>query len=337
LIHQRDGTFNTLFLSVGRRVELLRAFRSAYQVLGLRGEVVGVDIDPLAPALRVASKAYLVPRLDAPDFLPTLLAVCRREQVDLIFPLIDPDVPALARHRQALEATGARLAVVSVEAAAIAADKWGTLRLFDGIDVPRPRSWLPGDLDPEQVEYPLFIKPRNGSAGKSAFKVRNARELTFFAGYVPDPIVQEYLAGPEITSDVVCDLNGEILAVVSRKRLEVRGGEVSKGVTVYSPTIAAACVRIAQALPAAGPITVQCLLNGGVPLFTEINARLGGGFPLGIRAGVDSPRLLLARAAGLGVEVPPLGSYQLGLYLTRFDDSFFLTEAEREQMASHHL
>jgi carbamoyl-phosphate synthase large subunit len=337
LAQRRDGTFNTLFTSAGRRVELLRAFRRAYQALGLRGEVIGIDIDPLAAALRVASKAYIVPRLSAPDFLPALLAVCRTERVDLIFPLIDPDVPTLARHRQALEATGARLAVVSAEAAAVAADKWKTLRLFDEVDVPRPRSWLPGDLDPERAEYPLFIKPRNGSAGKSAFTVRNARELAFFADYVPDPIVQENIAGPEITSDVVCDLDGEALAVVSRKRLEVREGEVSKGVTVYSPVIADACVRIAQALPAVGPITVQCLLKDGVPLFTEINARLGGGFPLGIRAGIDSPRLVLARAAGVAVDVPPLGSYQQGLYLTRFDDSFFLTETEREQMASRRL
>ena len=48
--------------------------------------------------------------------------------------------------------------------------------------------------------------------------------------------------------------------------------------------------------------------------------------PLGIAAGVPSPRWLLALAAGHKIEVPPLGSYQVALYLTRFDDSFFLTD-----------
>jgi carbamoyl-phosphate synthase large subunit len=79
------------------------------------------------------------------------------------------------------------------------------------------------------------------------------------------------------------------------------------------------------------------MLKGGVPHFTEINARLGGGVPLGIAAGVDSPRWLLARAAGLDVAIPPIGSYQAGLYMTRFDDSFFLSEAEREQVAGRCL
>jgi carbamoyl-phosphate synthase large subunit len=94
-------------------------------------------------------------------------------------------------------------------------------------------------------------------------------------------------------------------------------------------------VKIARELPAVGPITVQCIMKDGIPHFTEINARLGGGVPLGIAAGADSPKWLLARIAGINIDIPPLGSYQTGLYITRFDDSFFITEVEREQMASN--
>lgn len=316
---------------------MLRAFRRAYQSLGLTGHIIAVDIDPLAPALQVADRPYIVPRLTAPDYIPTVAEICRREQVGLVFPLIDPDIPMLARHRQAIEATGARLAVVSPEAATTTADKWLTTQFFQRLGLPTPHSWLPGQLDPAQAGYPLFIKPRGGSAAKGTFKVPSARELMLLSDYVPEPIIQEYLPGPEITNDVICDLDGEMLAVVSRQRIEVRWGEVAKGVTVYDSAITDACVKIAQALPAVGPITVQCMMKDGIPHFTEINARFGGGVPLGIAAGVDSPRWLLARAAGIPVDIPPLGSYRVSLYLTRFDESFFLTEAEREQMAGHRL
>jgi carbamoyl-phosphate synthase large subunit len=335
--HYSTNTVNVLFTSVGRRVELLRAFRRAYKALELPGHIVAVDIDPLAPALQEADRPYIVPRLTSPDYIPVLSEICRREQVRLVFPLIDPDILALARHRQEIEATGTRVAVVSEEAAYLTRDKWLTHQFFVGLGLQTPRSWLPEKLDPGQMSYPLFIKPRSGSAGKGSFKIENPRELTFFLEYVPEPIVQEYLPGPEITTDVVCDLDGQILAVVSRKRIEVRSGEVAKGVTVYDSQIAEACVKIARALPAIGPITVQCILKDGAPYFTEINARLGGGVPLGIAAGVDAPRWLLARVAGLPVEIPPLGTYRTGLYLTRFDDSFFLTEDDRVQMASHRL
>lgn len=328
---------NILFTSVGRRVELLRAFRRAFDALGLAGNIVVTDINPLSPAIQVADRSYMVPRFTSPDYVPTLAAICTREHIGLVFPLIDPDIPILAGHRAVFEAAGARLAVSPEPAVAIAADKWRTTQFFRSLGLATARAWLPDQLDAAQAEYPLFIKPRNGSAAQHTFKVRNARELAFFAEYVPDPIIEELLPGPEVTSDVVCDLEGAVLGVVSRRRIEVRSGEVAKGVTVYDPAIADACVRIARALPAAGPITVQCMFKDGVPHFTEINARLGGGVPLGIAAGVDAPRWLLARAAGLPIDIPALGSYQTGMYMTRFDDSFFLSEADREQLASRHL
>jgi carbamoyl-phosphate synthase large subunit len=328
---------NVLFTSAGRRVELLRAFRQAYQSLGLEGRIVAIDIDPLAPALQVADRPYIVPRLTTSEYVPELRQICEREEIGIVFPLIDPDIPVLARYREAIEETGARLAVIPEPSVAITADKWLTVQFFQSLGLATAASWLPSQIDPEKVTYPLFIKPRNGSASQHTFKVRDARELAFFAAYVPDPIVQEYLSGPEITSDVICDLEGDVLAVVSRRRIEVRWGEVAKGVTIYEPAITEACVKIARALPAIGPITVQCMLCNGVPYFSEINARLGGGIPLGVAAGADSPGWLLARAAGLPVTIPPLGSYQTDLAITRFDESYFLGKVEREQMASHRL
>lgn len=328
---------NILFTSVGRRVELLQAFRDAFKSLNVKGQIVAIDIDPLAPALKLADRFYLVPRLDSPEYISTLLNVCRDEQIDLIFPLIDPDIPVLARHRSEIEKTGAQLAVVSQEAAEIVSDKWLTYQFFGNLKVPSPLSWLPTNLEPSLAQYPLFIKPRFGSAAKHTYRIDNPSELIFFSSYVPDPIIQEYVTGTEITCDVSCDLAGDVFAVVQRKRIEVRWGEVAKGVTVNYPEITAACLRIAKKLPARGPITVQCIVRDGLPHFTEINARFGGGMPLGIAAGVNAPRWILARMIGLPVDIPPLGTYETGLYMTRYDSSYFLTEADYDQVASHHL
>jgi carbamoyl-phosphate synthase large subunit len=328
---------NVLLSSAGRRVELLRGFQEAYRALGIQGRVVAIDVDPLAPALQVADRYYLVPRMNSPEYLPALLEICRREEISAVFPLIDPDIPFLARHRAKIEQTGAKLAVIPTPAVDTINDKWRTTQFFRELGLRTPRSWLPQDCDPARMEYPVFIKPRNGSAAKHAFRVESERELRFFVDYVPDPIIQEHLDGPEITNDVACGFGGEVLGIVSRKRLEVRTGEVSKGVTVSDPAILEACARIARALPAIGPITVQCMMHRGEPYFTEINARFGGGVPLGIAAGVDAPLLLLAELAGMRVEHPVLGQFETGLFMTRFDDSFLITETEREQMARHRI
>ena len=164
---------NTLFTSVGRRVELLRAFRRAYQALALSGRIVAVDMDPLAPALQLADATYIVPRVSSPGYIAALASICRSERITLVFPLIDPDIPALAENRATLERTGAQVMVVSPGVAALTADKWLTNQLFLEIGVTAPRSWLPADLAPVELRYPVFVKPRFGSAGKGAFKVRD--------------------------------------------------------------------------------------------------------------------------------------------------------------------
>jgi carbamoyl-phosphate synthase large subunit len=319
---------NTLFVSAGRRVELLRAFKEAYSSLGLLGETIAVDADRLAPALRVADRAFVVPRSSDAGFVELLADICRREEVGLVFPLIDPDIAILARNGRELERTGARVVVVPEWASRVAMDKLLTYEFFSDLKIPTPLCWTPQEIDSTDLEFPVFIKPRFGSAGEHTYKVRNKRELDFFVDYVPEPIIQEYLSGPEITSDVLSDFDNGVLVVISRRRIAVRGGEVSKGITMFDPEVTQRCVMIAKSLEAIGPITIQCMFRDGRPFFTEVNARFGGGFPLALAAGVDAPKWLLSLAAGLPLDIPPLGSYEKGLVLTRFDDSFFLSSQE---------
>jgi carbamoyl-phosphate synthase large subunit len=330
-------TLNVLFPSIGRRVELIRAFRHAYEEGGFSGSIIGLDVDPLAPALHEVDQAYLVPPTTDGDWVSTVRDISARHDVALIVPLVDRDIPVLAEHRRELEGTGARLILVPDEAVAITQDKLLTYRFFKNLAIPTPQSWLPEEAMDAISRFPVIVKPRFGSAGEGVVAVRNHRELEFFLSYVADGIVQEHLPGPEITSDVFSGLDGRVLSVVSRQRIEVRWGEVAKGKTIFDHEIARHCATIAEALGAIGPITVQCMVRGDKALFTEINPRFAGGAPLGIAAGVPSPRWLLELAAGQRVMAPPLGTYRKDLYLTRFDQSLVMTGEERCRVASHRL
>jgi carbamoyl-phosphate synthase large subunit len=328
---------NVLFTSAGRRVELLRAFRGAYRDLGLDGAIVAADIDPLAPAIQQADRFYMIPRLTEPQYIPAVVGICEREAIDLLIPLVDRDITTLVHHREAIEACGTRALLPTPEAAEIVSDKWLTHQFFSQLRIPTPKSWLPEDVPSGELDYPAFVKPRFGSASEGTFMVRTPRELHFFIEYVDRPIVQEFLPGPEITSDVLCDLEGNVSAVVSRQRIEVRSGEVSKGVTVRDPRIIDRCVAIAKGLDAIGPITVQCMMENGRPSFTEVNHRFGGGIPLSIAAGAPYPHWFLALAAGREIELPPLGTYREGIYLTRYDESVIMTNDQREAVQGHRL
>ena len=326
---------NILLCSIGRRVELARLFKQAYQRTGIKGKIVGFDINPTAPALWEVDKPYIVPRLNTPEYLPALIDICRKEQINLILPLIDYDIPVLAQNKTAIEETNATVCVIPEEMVSVVNDKWATYQFFTQLGVKTPKSWLPETLNNETLSYPLFIKPRQGSASQHTFKVNNQRELEFFIDYGPDPIIQEFIPGAEITNDVMCDFTGVMQTFVSRQRVEVRSGEVNKGVTIFNEGICRDSSKIAAALQAVGPITVQCMQKDNTPYFTEINARLGGGVPLGVAAGVHSLDRLLQIAAKQPIPPSQFGSYQTDLYLSRFDDSRFLTPNDRSQMAQN--
>jgi len=332
-----DKSVRVLFTSAGRRVELLRAFKRAFSALDLQGDITATDANPLAAALQVADHSEVVPRLDHPDYAATLTDLCRRRGIDVVFPLIDPDIPVLAAMSDCLAASGTRVATVPRESVEKVQDKWHTLHVFRELSLPTPQSWLPRELPRDGIAYPLFIKPRTGSSSANAFTVRNAEELSFFQNYVPAPMIQELLPGPEITSDVICDTRGHVMSVISRRRIEVRSGEVMKGVTCMDPIIIDSCCRIAKALNTKGPITVQGLYKDDVFHFTEVNARLGGGVPLAIAAGARVAEWLLASAADLPLDLPPLGSYETGVFLTRFDESYFLRTDPNGTIQSRHL
>lgn len=317
-----------LLSSVGRRVELVRSFQRAAQSLGVPLRIVGTDIDWLAPGLHVVDQGYLVPAVEHEAFVPQLLEICRRESVGLLLPLIDPEIPILAKARAQFEALGVQLGVVDPPAAEITSDKWKTVQLFRRLELATPRTWLPGDTS-MPMEFPGFIKPRHGSAARDAHRIASREELEFYLPRVQSPIVQEFLPGPEITTDVICDLAGNFLACASRQRIAVRGGEVVKSVTVHHPEIRSACERVAHHLPARGPFTLQCLMKEGSPVFIEINARLGGGLPLAIAAGLDVPAILISLASGRPYQ-HLLREPEVGLLMTRCDESIFVREDARE-------
>jgi len=323
---------NILFINAGRRVELMKAFRNALIELNVAGNLIAIDIDPLAPALKLADYTYIIPGRNDPSYIPNIISICKQHNAVYVFPLIDPDLLLLAKHRNTIESGGTKLSVIPMNSVETCVDKKLTSDFFAKIGIPAPKYWLPENVDPNHLSYPVFIKPRKGSASESTYKVKNAKELLFFCNYVENPIIQEYLPGSEITNDVFCDFEGNILGLCLRKRIEVRWGEVSKGVTIHDPQIAEYCIRIATALKAFGPITVQCIMKDNKPFFTEINPRFGGGAPLAFHVGVNAPKWYISLAAKLNLVLPEICSYEEGVYLTRYDQSFFIAKKEIESV-----
>lgn len=329
---------NILFTSIGRRIELVQLWKKALEINGVEGKIYGTDIDPLAPAMQVVDKGFIVSRTGSLDFISNITDICQSHKIDLIFPLIDPDIPVLARKKIELEACGSKLVLIDEKFVKKTQDKWCSFEFFKSLGLRTPLSWLPADkIDWDKISYPVFIKPRSGSASIGAQKVISKKHLESLTENTENPIVQEFIVGDEITCDVICNLKGAVLSVVQRQRIEVRSGEVSKGKTVFHQEVLDSCIKIAKSLNAIGPITVQCIMKGNTPFFIEINPRYGGGAPLGVAAGANSPEWYIKEFLGISFDAPKLDEYKKNLYMTRADQTLYLKEDDIKKFKSYNI
>ena len=335
-------TVRLLLVCVGRRVELIRAFRRAGDALGLQLELHGSDADPLAPGLFAIDRQHLVPRIDNPDYIPTLLDIVERERIDGFVPLIDLDLAALSASADAFAQRGCCPVISSPEVIRIAQDKLATYEFLQAAGIDAPRTW-PWDAlcARKRHRFPYYMKPRTGSAGQGNYVIHNRDELVTLGQRVNNAIVQELVPGTEYTMDVYTGLDGRPRVAVPRQRIEVRSGEVSKGLVVKDPDIMAVGLRVATALNEAGlqatsgacgcrgVVTVQVMRTAdGRIRVIEINPRLGGGAPLAIHAGADFPKWLLQELLG---EKPRIGktSFTNDLLMLRHDDSIFVARGSK--------
>ncbi|MCE5328011.1 MAG: ATP-grasp domain-containing protein [Planctomycetaceae bacterium] len=317
-----------LFTSAGRRVVLLREFQRAAAELDLGLELHAVDAQPMAPALQEASVAAIAPRIDSGQYIPFLLDYCRRNAIDALVPLIDTELGVLAAAREDFARYGTRAVVCSPRVVDIAADKLKTAAFLADNNLPGPRILAPRDLD--NPTFPILVKPQFGSASLDVNVIRTQHELDYYRrSGRGDLIFQQYIRGREHTVDAFTDFRGNCLCAVPRLRHEVRAGEVSKSQTVRNATIIAQTRHLVGHLKGCvGMVTVQCFLTAaGEVVFIEINPRFGGGAPLSIRAGADSPRWLLELLLGRRPAIDE-GAWTDGMLMLRYDDAFFVTPGD---------
>jgi carbamoyl-phosphate synthase large subunit len=257
-------------------------------------------------------------------YLAVIAEICQVERIGLVVPTIDDELSVFAEHVAQFTEAGVRVAISPLSTTLICNDKYATCKTLAARGVEAVETRLAGDL-PLDPEFPLFIKPRVGRGGVNAYPVRNARELEFFLDYIPEPVVQTYLDGPEFTIDLLCDFTGEPLSVVPRERVVVRAGVVDRGRTVRDPLLVELGLACARVLKFCGAVNIQCRVVNGRPVVFEVNTRFSGGIPLTIAAGADFPRMLVELARGRSV-APAIGRFQPDLWMTSYESAMFIEE-----------
>ena len=309
--------YHILFTGVGRRVELLQAFRDAALSCGLNLKLYGADMAGTAPALAFCDAVCLVPAMRDPAYIPALLELCKSKEIDLVIPTIDTDLLVLSENRARFAAQGTRVMISSPQTVGICRNKVRTAAFFaeNGFHTPVPVT----DWREYKGGWPAFIKPVDGSSSIDSHKVGDLEELIYLSSKVENYLIQPFIRGREYTVDAFCDWDGEPLLICPRERLQVRTGEVIKTRIELDPRMIREAAAVCRLLRPCGPVTIQLIRDeAGEDWFIEINPRYGGGAPLSMKAGARSAEVILRLLAGM-----PLPEYPIldGAIYSRFDQS----------------
>lgn len=318
---------NFLVSSAGRRGELVNILRSTINDLGATGSVYAIDRSPLTAAGNLADELALVPRATDDDFIPRVLGLAQDWQVDHLIPTIDTELPAYAANHAAFASIGTSVWVSSSETIQIAMDKRLTNCWLRQQGFPCADQWEPRDAQKLAASaFPLIAKPANGSSSIGITKVNSREDLRALDPSF-DYVVESIAEGHEFTVDVLVPRAGECAAAVPRRRLETRGGEVSKGMTVADGEVAELASAVAERLPGAfGILNIQIMKDPGSGSMSviEINARIGGGFPLTFASGAGMIAWMVETLHG----ITPTSSllWRPGELMLRYDQGVYLSD-----------
>lgn len=319
--------------AAGRRVALLQILRESIAQAGFTPRILSTDITRKSAAFHLGDVCRLVPPYRQPGCLEFLLGMCAELEVKLVVPTIDPELPFYAEHRQRFAAVGTTVLVSSPQTIRICNDKQAThdWLMQSGFSTVRQTDARTLLANPADWKFPLFVKPRDGSASIGARVVANPDEL-HIATAKGNYIVQQIATGHEYTVDLFIDRSGHCRCAVPRLRIETRGGEVSKGMTARCKPVVDLAQRIAESLPGAwGVINTQIFYDSesGAINVIEINPRFGGGYPLSHQAGATMARWVVEEVAGLPLTARN-DQWTDGLVMLRYDAAVFVPRVQAD-------
>ena len=280
---------------------------------------------------------YKIPTATKPTFLKALLHIVKKEHVQLLIPIVDYEFETIAAAKAQFTKLGCTVILSDLPAIKICIDKFKTMRLFDSLGLPRPKSYSLREVKKIHPSYPLFIKPSLfGRATIDAYKIADKTDLQYYLKKIPHPIIQEFIVGHEITIDVLNDFKGKFVNALARERIETKSGLSIKGVVLNDPHLTASVKHISESLPIIGPANIQCFKRGKQYIFSEVNPRFSGAHAFSIAAGLNSIHLLLKLYTGQTVKTNAL-HFKTGLRVIRYWEEIFVDTKNRQYQAGYTL
>lgn len=313
---------NILFCSVGRRCELLKDFR---KTLGDKVRLIVTDNSPYAPALEFADVSYQVPLINDPAYIPMILEICKKEQIDAITTLIDPEIAILAQHREEFEALGITVLAPYKETAALCFDKYEMAKYLNEKGIATVKTFgtfadFKAAYEAGQINFPVFVKPRTGSGSVGARRVDTYEMLEEVTTADSSLIIQELMTGTDMDADIYVDtISHEPVAIFSKKKISTTIGGANKTISFKDEQLFEFVKNALKVFQFNGPLDMDLFYQDGQYYLSEINPRFGGAYLHAYGAGVDFPSFIYHNVKEKASNEACIGNYEEDVVMMMYD------------------
>lgn len=319
---------NILILSVGTRNKIIQYFK---KVINGNGKVVVTDCSKLAPAIYDADKYYVVPRMTDNGYLQVILDICKKEQIDGVLSLIDPELSLLAENESKFNEIGTKVIGSTYELCEMSLDKYEMYSWLSRHGYKCAKSYMDKevfykDLDAGLITFPVFVKPARGSASIAISKVYDKETVEVLFQHDENYMIQEFLDGQEIGSDVYIDMiSHEVVSIFTKKKIKMRAGETDKAVSFKDQKLFELIEKFVKEVGFNGQIDIDIFDINGEYYISEVNPRFGGGYPHAFESGADHMTLIVNNLSGKANPVQ-IGNYRENVYMMKYNELKIIDE-----------
>lgn len=323
---------NILILAAGTRNKIVQYFKRA---VGNDGCIIATDASELGPAIYDADKYFIVPNITQPGYIEIILDICKKEKINGVLSLIDPELSLLAENEEKFQAVGTTVIGSSYELCEMSLDKMQMFGWLKSHGYNCARSWMDKDafykaVDTGEVTYPVFVKPYRGSASISISKVYDKETVDLLFAHEDDLMIQEFLNGQEIGADVYIDMiSGEVVSIFTKKKIKMRAGETDKAVSFKDPKLFELIEKFVLEAGYRSQIDIDIFDIEGQYYISEVNPRFGGGYPHAYESGCDHMKLIMNNLNGIENE-KKIGAYDEGIYMMKYNEVKIIKESSIE-------
>jgi carbamoyl-phosphate synthase large subunit len=309
---------NIIITSAGRRVELVKSFQSELKSIFLNAKLYTTDMEPsLSSACMCSDGFWKTPYVNDDSYIETLLQICIENDIGMVIPTIDTELEVLSENINLFENKGIFVIISSKVLIDNCRDKRKTGGLFESLGINYPEIF-----DRENLSFPCLVKPYDGSCSLGVNIINSKSNLD------PDILNDEKMMFMELigeqyteyTVDVYYSREGSLKCMVPRERIEVRSGEVSKGVTRKGDIYDFLLPKLNKINGAKGCLNIQIFADINKRSFygLEVNPRFGGGYPLTHSSGGNYIKWLL-KEYFLSEDVQFFDQWESDLLMLRYD------------------